>query len=43
MDPCRDTLDLDEADRLAILELIELALALDPDTDSELWDLLEAA
>lgn len=44
MEAKRDTRDLDPADRAEVRAMIEAELAADPDTDSDLWDLLlEAA
>lgn len=44
MDTSRDTNDLDPNDRATLRAMIEAELASNPDTDSDLWDLLlEAA
>jgi len=45
MDTKRDTRDLERTDRrtLSLRELIEAELMADPDSDSDLWDLLDAA
>lgn len=43
MDTQRDTRDMVAADRLTLRALIEAELASDPDTDSDLWDLLQDA
>lgn len=43
MESKRDSRDMAEADRLTLRALIEAELAADPDTDNDLWDLLDEA
>lgn len=43
MDTKRDTSDLDPDDRARLRAMIEAELAANPDTDSDLWDLLVEA